>query len=71
MAAEEGGWKGGGSPTPTIDWATGEYVTKVKNQGMCGCCWAVSTTVSIESALMITNRTSRYDEADVNSLSFQ
>jgi len=58
---------------PSIDWHKSGYTTIVKNQGYCGCCWAVSVTAAIESALMITNKTSRYEEDYVtrNSLSFQ
>ena len=36
-----------------------------------GCCWAVSTAAAVESALMITGQTPRYDKLDGNSLSFQ
>lgn len=54
-----------------VDWAAEGYTTRVKNQGLCGCCWAVATAGAVESALMITNQTSRYDSLDRNSLSFQ
>jgi len=53
------------------DWHTTGYTTIVKNQGICGCCWAVSTAAAVESALMITGRTPRNDTLDLNSLSFQ
>mmetsp|Transcript_15470 Transcript_15470/g.21977 ORF Transcript_15470/g.21977 Transcript_15470/m.21977 type:complete len:546 (-) Transcript_15470:1510-3147(-) len=56
---------------PAIDWHKSGYTTKVKNQGYCGCCYAVSVTAAIESALMITNKTSRVDALTTNSLSFQ
>jgi len=54
-----------------IDWASRGYTTVIKNQGLCGCCWAVATAGAVESALMITNQTKRYDSDDINSLSFQ
>ncbi|KAL7529998.1 hypothetical protein ACHAXR_003261 [Thalassiosira sp. AJA248-18] len=54
-----------------IDWEAEGYTTIPKNQGLCGCCWAVSTAGAVESALMITGQTSRYDSLDKNSLSFQ
>ena len=56
---------------PAVYWHASGYTTIVKNQGYCGCCWAVSTTAAIESALMITNKTNRVDAMTKNSLSFQ
>lgn len=58
--------------TPSaIDWHAAGYTTIVKNQGYCGCCWAVSTAAAVESALMITNKTNKFDAMTSNSLSFQ
>jgi len=47
-----------------VDWVEEGMVTSVKNQGRCGCCWAVSVAGSIEGAVAIQN-------SFLNSVSFQ
>ncbi|XP_065204572.1 procathepsin L-like [Planococcus citri] len=47
---------GKGTPPDHKDWVHEGAVTRVKNQGACGCCWAFSAAALLESHLYIKNK---------------
>lgn len=46
-----------GATPPSFDWRTAGCVTPIKDQGNCGSCWAHATVASMESAILIGDRT--------------
>jgi len=41
------------APPSSFDWRTKGGITGQKNEGQCGCCWAMTVAMAIESAYMI------------------
>lgn len=40
-----------------MDWRTSGKVTPIKDQALCGCCWAFTTNAAAESLFLINNNT--------------